>query len=506
MKKEYKNRIDKAVVYDVAKKTPLEFQSLLSARLDNKVYLKREDLQPVFSFKLRGAYNKMASLDRKTLNKGVICASAGNHAQGVALSGKKLGCRVVIVMPLTTPEIKVDAVRRYGAEVILYGESFSEAHDYAHELEKKDDLTFIHPYDDPDVIAGQGTIGKEILESFKQPIHAIFCCVGGGGLVSGIAAYVKAVNPKIKVIGVEAEDAEAMTKSLKANKRIMLKQVGLFAEGAAVKQVGAHNFELAQAYVDEMIVVDNDEICAAIKDVFEDTRTILEPAGALATAGIKSYVKKNNLTGENLIGIASGANMNFDRLRFVAERAEIGEQREAILSVTIPEKPGAFKAFCNLIGSRNITEFNYRFSNPKKAQIFVGLTINEVSETKKLIKNFKDHDLDAIDLTNDEMAKLHLRHLVGGHAPQAKDEVVYRFEFPEKPGALLNFLNHMGQNWNISLFHYRNHGADIGRVLVGMQVPKKDNETFKAFLNQLEYPYFDESSNPGYKMFLGSNE
>jgi threonine dehydratase len=506
MKKDYKNRIDKAVVYDVAKKTPLEFQSLLSARLDNKVYLKREDLQPVFSFKLRGAYNKMARLDRKTLNKGVICASAGNHAQGVALSGKKLGCRVVIVMPLTTPEIKVDAVRRYGAEVFLYGESFSEAHDYAHELEKKDGLTFIHPYDDPDVIAGQGTIGKEILESFKQPIHAIFCCVGGGGLVSGIAAYVKAVNPKIKVIGVEAEDAEAMTKSLKAKRRITLNRVGLFAEGAAVKQVGAHNFELAQAYVDEMIVVDNDEICAAIKDVFEDTRTILEPAGALATAGIKSYVKKNNLTGENLIGIASGANMNFDRLRFVAERAEIGEQREAILSVTIPEKPGAFKAFCNLIGSRNITEFNYRFSNPKKAQIFVGLTIDEVSETKKLIKNFKDHDLDAIDLTNDEMAKLHLRHLVGGHAPQAKDEVVYRFEFPEKPGALLNFLNHMGQNWNISLFHYRNHGADIGRVLVGMQVPKKDNETFKAFLNQLEYPYFDESSNPGYKMFLGSNE
>jgi threonine dehydratase len=317
---------------------------------------------------------------------------------------------------------------------------------------------------------------------------------------------VKAVNPKIKVIGVEAEDAEAMTKSLKVKKRIMLNRVGLFAEGAAVKQVGAHNFELAQAYVDEMIVVDNDEICAAIKDVFEDTRTILEPAGALATAGIKSYVKKNNLTSENLIGIASGANMNFDRLRFVAERAEIGEQREAILSVTIPEKPGAFKAFCNLIGSRNITEFNYRFSNPKKAQIFVGLTINEVGETKKLIKNFKDHDLEAIDLTNDEMAKLHLRHLVGGHAPQAKDEVVYRFEFPEKPGALLNFLNHMGQNWNISLFHYRNHGADIGRVLVGMQVPKKDNETFKAFLNQLEYPYFDESSNPGYKMFLGSNE
>jgi|TARA_B110000259_G_scaffold80735_1_gene94558 threonine dehydratase len=503
MKNEYKKRIDEANVYDVAKKTPLQKQSILSSRLNNTVLLKREDLQPVFSFKLRGAYNKMSRLSREILNNGVISASAGNHAQGVALSAKKLKCRAVIVMPSTTPEIKVNAVRHAGAEVILYGESYSEAYLHALKIEKEEGLAFVHPYDDPDVIAGQGTIAKEILESFTHPIHAIFCCVGGGGLLSGIAAYVKAVRPEIKVIGVEAKDAEAMTKSLKANKRLILDQVGLFADGAAVKQVGKHTFKLAQQYVDEMIVVDNDEICAAIKDVFEDSRCILEPAGALATAGIKSYVRTNNISSETLVGIASGANMNFDRLRFVAERAEIGEQREAVFAVTISEKPGAFKSFCRLIGSKNITEFNYRFSNNSSAHIFVGIGVRDFRESKELIKALNKSGLDAIDLTHNEVAKLHLRHLVGGHAPEAENEVIYRFEFPEKPGALLRFLDRMGENWNISLFHYRNHGSDIGRVLVGMQVPPGDEKEFDAFLHQLGYPSWNESMNPAYKLFLG---
>jgi threonine dehydratase len=503
MKNEYKKRIDEANVYDVAKKTPLQKQSILSSRLNNKILLKREDLQPVFSFKLRGAYNKMSRLSQEILSNGVISASAGNHAQGVALSAKKLKCRAVIVMPSTTPEIKVNAVRNAGAEVILYGESYSDAYLHALNIEKEEGLAFVHPYDDPDIIAGQGTIAKEILESYTDPIHAIFCCVGGGGLLSGVAAYVKAVRPEIKVIGVEAKDAEAMTKSLKANKRLILDQVGLFADGAAVKQVGEHTFKLAQQYVDEMIVVDNDEICAAIKDVFEDSRCILEPAGALATAGIKSYVRTNNISSETLIGIASGANMNFDRLRFVAERAEIGEQREAVFAVTISEEPGAFKSFCGLIGARNITEFNYRFSNHSSANIFVGIGVRDFQESKALIRTLNKSGLDAIDLTHNEVAKLHLRHLVGGHAPEAENEVIYRFEFPEKPGALLSFLDRMGQNWNISLFHYRNHGSDIGRVLVGMQVPPGDEKEFDVFLNQLGYPSWNETMNPAYKLFLG---
>jgi threonine dehydratase len=503
MKNEYKKRIDEANVYDVAKKTPLQKQSILSSRLNNKILLKREDLQPVFSFKLRGAYNKMSRLSQEILSNGVISASAGNHAQGVALSAKKLKCRAVIVMPSTTPEIKVNAVRNAGAEVILYGESYSDAYLHALNIEKEEGLAFVHPYDDPDIIAGQGTIAKEILESYTDPIHAIFCCVGGGGLLSGVAAYVKAVRPEIKVIGVEAKDAEAMTKSLKANKRLILDQVGLFADGAAVKQVGEHTFKLAQQYVDEMIVVDNDEICAAIKDVFEDSRCILEPAGALATAGIKSYVRTNNISSETLIGIASGANMNFDRLRFVAERAEIGEQREAVFAVTISEEPGAFKSFCGLIGARNITEFNYRFSNHSSANIFVGIGVRDFQESKALIRTLNKSGLDAIDLTHNEVAKLHLRHLVGGHAPEAENEVIYRFEFPEKPGALLSFLDRMGQDWNISLFHYRNHGSDIGRVLVGMQVPPVNEKEFEVFLNEVGYPSWNETMNPAYKLFLG---
>ena len=499
----YKNQIENSRVYDVAKNTPLEFQPNLSARIGNRVLLKREDMQPVFSFKLRGAYNKMANLPADVLARGVIAASAGNHAQGVALAARKLGCRAVIVMPTTTPDIKINAVKNRGAEVVLFGDSYSDAYVKALELEQSEQLTFVHPYDDPDVIAGQGTIALEILQAHPEPIEAIFCCVGGGGLLTGIAAYVKALRPEIKIIGVEAQDSEAMTESLKQGHRVMLEQVGLFADGAAVKQVGEHTFKLAQQFVDEMIVVDNDAICAAIKDVFEDTRSILEPAGALATAGIKEYAARNNVTGKTLIGIASGANMNFDRLRFIAERAELGEQREAVLAVTIPEQAGAFKTFCKLLGNRNITEFNYRYSNPQEAHIFVGLAIANAAETGKLIYDLAAHGLNAIDLTDNEMAKLHLRHLVGGRAPQAEHEVVYRFEFPEKPGALMKFLDSMRHDWNISLFHYRNHGADFGRVLVGMQVPPNEQAEFADFLSNLGYPYWDETQNPAYKLFLG---
>ena len=504
----YKDKIENSRVYGVAKNTPLEFQPNLSARIGNRVLLKREDMQPVFSFKLRGAYNKMANLPAAVLAKGVIAASAGNHAQGVALAAQKLKCRAVIVMPTTTPLIKINAVKSRGAEVILFGDSYSDAYVKALELEKTEKLTFVHPYDDPDIIAGQGTIAMEILNAHPQAIEAIFCCVGGGGLLAGVAAYVKALRPEIKVIGVEAKDAEAMTESLKQGKRVILDQVGLFADGAAVKQVGEITFPLCQQFVDEMIVVDNDEICAAIKDVFEDTRSILEPAGALATAGIKQYVERQGvngqaLQGKTLIGIASGANMNFDRLRFVAERAELGEHREAIIAVTIPEQAGAFKAFCHNLGNRNITEFNYRFSDPNAAHIFVGLAIANPTETGKLIFDLAAQDLNAIDLTHNEMAKLHLRHLVGGRAPQAEHEVVYRFEFPEKPGALMKFLEAMGQDWNITLFHYRNHGADFGRVLVGMQVPPNEHNEFLAFLQNLGYPYWDETQNPAYQLFLG---
>lgn len=503
MKNDYLEKIRNARVYDVAKKTPLEFQPNLSARVDNRILLKREDMQPVFSFKLRGAYNKMANLSADALARGVIAASAGNHAQGVALSAQKLGCRAVIVMPTTTPQIKVDAVKHRGGEVVLFGDSYSDAYLHALELEKSEGLTFVHPYDDPDVIAGQGTIAMEILNEHPEPIEAIFCCVGGGGLLAGIAAYIKQLRPEIKVIGVEAADADAMTQSLKAGKRVMLEQVGLFADGAAVKQVGEHTFALCQQYVDDMILVDNDAICAAIKDVFEDTRSILEPAGALAVAGAKEYAKRHQLKNKTLVGIASGANMNFDRLRFVAERAEIGESREAVLAVTIPEKPGSFKTFCRLLSGRSITEFNYRYSDPKFAHIFVGLSIRDANEPANLVKMLESHELPTIDLTNNEVAKLHLRHLVGGHAPQAEHEVIYRFEFPEKPGALMNFLDTMGHDWNISLFHYRNHGADYGRVLVGMQVPPEDRAAFKTFLDQLGYPYWDETNNPANKLFLG---
>lgn len=499
----YREKIEHSQVYAVARHTPLDEMPNLSARFKNRIFLKREDMQPVFSFKLRGAYNKMAHLSPEALARGVICASAGNHAQGVALSAQKMGCRAVIVMPTTTPAIKVNAVRSRGAEVVLFGDSYSDAYAHALEVEKTEGLTFVHPYDDPDVIAGQGTIALEVVQDHPEPIEAIFCCVGGGGLLAGIAAYIKAVRPEIKVIGVEAQDAEAMIESLKSGQRVMLEQVGLFADGAAVKQVGEHTFALVQQYVDEMIVVDNDEICAAIKDVFEDTRSILEPAGALSLAGLKAYAERHQLQGKTLIAVASGANMNFDRLRFIAERAELGEHREAVFAVTIPETPGAFKAFCRLLGNRNITEFNYRFSDVSQAHIFVGVAVHNPAEAADIASKLEVAGLPTLNLTDNEMAKLHLRHLVGGHAPQAQNEVVYRFEFPEKPGALMNFLESMGHNWNISLFHYRNHGADFGRVLVGMQVPPEEKEAFERFLQQLGYPCWNESQNPAYRLFLG---
>jgi threonine dehydratase len=503
MKNDYLEKILTARVYDVAVETPLEVQPNLSRRIGNTLLLKREDMQPVFSFKLRGAYNKMAHLSPVARARGVICASAGNHAQGVALSAQKLGCRAVIVMPTTTPQIKVEAVRNRGAEVVLVGDSYSDAYAHALELEKKEKLTFVHPYDDPDVIAGQGTIAMEILRDHPDPIHAIFCCVGGGGLIAGVAAYVKRLRPSIKVIGVEAVDADAMTQSLAKGKRVVLEQVGLFADGAAVKQVGVETFRLCQQYVDEMILVDNDAICAAIKDVFEDTRSILEPAGALAVAGAKAYAKQHSLHGKTLVAVGSGANMNFDRLRFVAERAELGEQREALLAVTIPEKPGAFKSFCKLLGNRNITEFNYRFADVRQAHIFVGVTTQQRGESQRLVEMLERHGLPALDLTDNEMGKLHLRHLVGGHAPQVENEQVYRFEFPERPGALMNFLEHMSAGWNISLFHYRNHGADYGRVLVGIQVLPQEKQAFRVFLDKLGYAWWNETANPAYKLFLG---
>ncbi len=502
---DYLERILNAQVYDVAVETPLDLATNLSARAHNRIFLKREDMQPVFSFKIRGAYNKMAKLSPQALKRGVICASAGNHAQGVALSAAKLGVRAVIVMPSTTPAIKIDAVKARGGEVVLAGESYSDAYAHALELEKAEKLTFVHPFDDPDVIAGQGTVGMEILRAHPKPIHAVFCCVGGGGLIAGVAAYIKRLRPETKIIGVEAVDADAMTQSLAAGRRVALEQVGIFADGAAVKEVGAETFRLCQQYVDEMIVVDNDAICAAIKDVFEDTRSILEPAGALAVAGAKEYAKRHKLRDKSLVAVASGANMNFDRLRFVAERAELGEQREAVLAVTIPEKPGSFKKFISVLGNRNITEFNYRYADPQQAHIFVGVTVHNRGEVTRLVEMLARHELPALDLTDDEMAKTHVRYMVGGRAPQVDNEVVYRFVFPERPGALMNFLSNLRSDWNISLFHYRNHGSDFGRVLVGMQVPPADKAAFDAFLQRLGYEYVAEGDNPAYRLFLSGS-
>jgi threonine dehydratase len=500
----YLKRILTSRVYDIVEETPLERAPQLSARLGNEVLLKREDLQPAFSFKIRGAYNKMANLPVDQLARGVIAASAGNHAQGVALAANRLGCRAVIVMPTTTPEVKVDAVRASGVEIVLAGESYSDSHQRAVQLMDERGLTFVHPFDDPDVIAGQGTIGMEILRQHTAPIHAVFVAVGGGGLISGIATYLKALHPDTKVIGVQTDDSDAMARSVEAGERIELDTVGLFSDGTAVRLVGEETFRLARRYVDEFIRVDTDQVCAAIKDVFTDTRAILEPAGALAIAGAKAYVERTGVRGETLVAVACGANMNFDRLRFVSERAEIGERREAIFAVTIPERRGSFRRFIELIGSgRSITEFNYRIADADAAHVFVGVQVASTAEADRLAAGFRAAGLDTIDLTDDELSKLHIRHLVGGRSPLAHDERLYRFEFPERPGALIGFLTSMAPDWNISLFHYRNHGSDVGRVLVGMQVPAADHDAFAQFLTRLGYRHWDESTHAAYRLFLG---
>ncbi len=507
MTTDYLKKILTSRVYDVAIETPLELAHTLSGRIGTPIYLKREDMQSVFSFKLRGAYNKMAQLTPAQLKRGVICASAGNHAQGVALSAKTLGCRAVIVMPTTTPAVKIEAVRARGGEVVLAGDSYSDAYQHALTLEKKHKLTFVHPFDDPDVIAGQGTIAMEILRQHAGPIHAVFVAIGGGGLIGGVGAYIKAVRPDIKIIGVQTTDSDAMARSLAAGRRVMLQDVGLFSDGTAVKQVGEETFRLAKQVVDEIILVDTDAVCAAIKDVFTDTRSILEPAGALAVAGAKAYVERAAKTrkpvrGETLVAIACGANMNFDRLRFVAERAEVGEAHEAVFAVTIPEERGSFRRLCQLIGARAVTEFNYRISDAQQAHVFVGLQIADRDESGKISKHFEKHGFRTFDLTQDELAKLHIRHLVGGKSALAQDELLYRFEFPERPGALMRFLDSIAPSWNISLFHYRSQGGDVGRVLVGLQVPKKEMKDFRAFLSTLGYRAWDESENPAYKLFL----
>ena len=508
---DYLTRILNARVYDVAVESDLDIAKNLSRRLHNKVLLKREDQQPVFSFKLRGAYNKMANLTAEQLAKGVICASAGNHAQGTALSAKKLGCRAVIVMPTTTPKVKVDAVAALGGEVVLVGESYSDAYKHSVKLQKTEGLTFVHPFDDPDVIAGQGTIAMEMLRQLQklgsQRLDAIFVPIGGGGLIAGIANYIKAVRPDVKVIGVHTKDSNAMMQSVQAGERVELADVGLFADGTAVKLVGEETFRVTHGLVDDFVTVDTDAVCAAIKDIFTDTRSIVEPSGALGVAAIKQYVAKHKTKGETYAAILSGANMNFDRLRFVAERAEVGEEREALFAVTIPEERGSFKHFCEVVGKlpggpRNVTEFNYRISHDSRAHVFVGLTTPTKGESEKICKTFEKNGFDALDLTFDEMAKEHLRHMVGGHSPLAQDERLLRFVFPERPGALFKFLSLMAPTWNISLFHYRNQGADYGRILVGMQVPAKDSKKFDAFLKTLGYPWVEETDNPAYQLFL----
>ncbi|OGB32959.1 MAG: PLP-dependent threonine dehydratase [Burkholderiales bacterium RIFCSPLOWO2_12_FULL_61_40] len=508
---DYLKKILTARVYDVATESALEPAKNLSKRLHNTVLLKREDQQAVRSFKLRGAYNKMAHLTSEQLKKGVICASAGNHAQGVALSATKLKTRAVIVMPTTTPQVKVDAVRGFGGEVVLFGDSYSDAYGHALGLQKKQGLTFVHPFDDPDVIAGQGTIAMEMLRQMQTlggaPLDAVFVAIGGGGLVSGVANYIKAVDPRIKVIGVQMNDSDAMIQSVSAKKRVTLADVGLFSDGTAVKLVGEETFRVARGLVDAFMTVDTDAVCAAIKDIFVDTRSIVEPAGALAVAAIKQYVAQNKTKGETYAAILCGANMNFDRLRFVAERAEVGEEREALFAVTIPEERGSFKRFCELIGElpggpRNVTEFNYRISDAAKAHVFVGITTQGKGESTKIASNFTKHKFATLDLTHDELAKEHIRHMVGGLSTLAQDERLLRFVFPERPGALMKFLSLMRPGWNISLFHYRNQGADYGRILVGLQVPKADNKAFAKFLQTLDYPYVEETDNPVYRMFL----
>ena len=498
----YLQRVLTARVYDVARETALEPARSLSRRLGNAVLLKREDQQPVFSFKLRGAYNKMVHLAPEALAAGVICASAGNHAQGVALSAKRLGCRAVIVMPVTTPKLKIDAVAALGGEVVLHGDSYTDAYNHALTLQAAQGLSFVHPFDDPDVIAGQGTVAMEILRQHQGPIDAVFVAIGGGGLISGVAAYIKAVRPEVRVIGVQTVDSDAMVRSVAAGKRVTLTDVGLFSDGTAVKLVGEETFRIARELVDDFVVVDTDAVCAAIKDVFQDTRSILEPAGALGVAAMKQYVEKHKLKGRTLVAITCGANMNFDRLRFVAERAEFGEQREALFAVTIPEQRGSFKHFCELIGPRSVTEFNYRISDQRVAHVFVGLAIQRREEAERIERQFLKQGFANVNLSDDELAKEHVRHMVGGRSDLARDERLFRFEFPERPGALMRFLDAMHPGWNISLFHYRNQGADYGRILVGIQVPAGDEPGFADFLRTLAYPYVEETRNPVYGLFL----
>lgn len=503
MSNDYLKRILNSKVYDVAVESPLEHAPLISSRIQNKVLLKREDSQEVFSFKLRGAYNKMANLGPAELKRGVIAASAGNHAQGVALSARRLGCRAVIVMPTTTPRLKIDAVKALGGETVLVGDSYSDSYQHAMELEKKEKLTFVHPFDDPDVIAGQGTVGMEILRQHSRPIDAVFVPIGGGGLIAGVAAYIKQLRPEIRIIGVQTVDSNAMMRSVKAGRRLELNDVGLFSDGTAVKLVGAETFKLVRQYVDDFVAVDTDAVCAAIKDVFQDTRSVLEPAGALSLAGAKLYAAQNKWKNKTLVAITSGANMNFDRLRFVADRADVGEAREALFALTIPEERGSFRKLCEALGKRSVTEFNYRISDAEKAHVFVGVQISSADEPEKLANTFRKKGLEALDLTGNELAKTHLRYMVGGRSPLAKNEMLFRFEFPERPGALARFLQAMNPDWNISLFHYRNQGDDYGRVLVGMQLPLDSRKTdVKGFLESLGYPYWNETNNPAYRMFL----
>jgi threonine dehydratase len=499
---DYLKKILTARVYDVAIESPLELAPILSRRLNNRVFLKREDQQPVFSFKLRGAYNKMVHLSAEQRARGVICASAGNHAQGVALSARRLGCKAHIVMPVTTPRLKVDAVLSLGGEVTLHGDSYSDAYERARSLEAAHGLTFVHPFDDPDVIAGQGTVAMEILRQHQGNIDAIFVAVGGGGLIAGVAAYVKAVRPDIRVIGVQMNDSDAMLRSVQAGERVTLADVGLFSDGTAVKLVGEETFRITRALVDDFVVVDTNAVCAAIKDVFQDTRSILEPAGAMGVAAIKRYVAEHQLHDKTFVTITCGANMNFERLRFVAERAEFGEQREALFAVTIPEERGSFRRFCQLIGLRAVTEFNYRISEQDLAHVFVGITLSERSEAREVARSFSSAGFSALDLSDDELANEHVRHMVGGRSELARDERLFRFVFPERPGALMRFLTAMHPNWNISLFHYRNQGADYGRILVGLQVPSTDADAFQEFLTTLAYPYSEETTNPVYRAFL----
>lgn len=503
MPNSYIKRILNARIYDLAVETPLEPAHLLSKRTENQVLLKREDLQPVFSFKIRGAYNKLLQLTKAEQKRGVIAASAGNHAQGLALSAKHLGLKATIVMPCTTPQIKVQAVKACGAKVILHGDSFDEASSHAQRLVKEKNLVYIHPFDDPDVIAGQGTIAMEILRQHPGHIDAIFVAVGGGGLCAGVAAYVKFVNPNIKIFAVESDESACLSAAMDKNRRVVLPQVGIFADGVAVAQIGKEPFRVLKKTIDGVITVNTDEICAAIKDIFEDTRSIAEPAGAVSVAGLKKYVAESGSKGKTLIAIDSGANINFDRLRYISERTEIGEKREAIFAITIPEKPGAYKKFCKALGKHNITEFNYRLNNTKQAQIFLGLHIEGGVEARiKLMEELRNQHYGVTDLTDNELAKLHIRHMVGGRAAECVDEMVFRFEFPERPGALYAFLSVLAGHWNISMFHYRNHGAAFGRVLVGMQVPKSERAQVKKFLTQINYPFWDETDNEAYRFYL----